>query len=276
MIEKFIKKKLRNIWNIVTQRPVSDWGVHDDAYEKSSKTHQKTWEESCLLAHESWRLLFGAKCSRKQSLHFLETRWLDIYHGVGGARHNTESRMELFAVSICSSTNTRSGLFSTVHAYRKLIVQHRRPRLADTNLWEHIPSTSIALSDTRSIACESSSNRKEADIFDFVFWPHASNIRFMESLVPRRSGIRINSSSIGQRLRLWCGCWYGRMWINQNFSSTRIRWNRNSEFKDGLRNREYCSGRTQEKDELFGRDSMQEQSSNAWEQANNVLTIFIL
>ena len=169
MIEKFIKKKLRNIWNIVTQRPVSDWGVHDDAYEKSSKTHQKTWEESCLLAHESWRLLFGAKCSRKQSLHFLETRWLDIYHGVGGARHNTESRMELFAVSICSSTNTRSGLFSTVHAYRKLIVQHRRPRLADTNLWEHIPSTSIALSDTRSIACESSSNRKEADIFDFVF-----------------------------------------------------------------------------------------------------------
>ena len=35
---------------------------------------------------------------------------------------------------------------------------------------------------------------------------------FMESLVPRRSGIRINSSSIGQRkvTRIWCGCWFGR------------------------------------------------------------------
>ena len=47
-------------------------------------------------------------------------------------------------------------------------------RFAEGNSWEHIPSTSAAVSDTRSVAYESSSNRKEAEKFVFGPWPRAS------------------------------------------------------------------------------------------------------
>ena len=40
---------------------------------------------------------------------------------------------------------------------------------------EHIPSTSTVPSDTRSVADESSSKRKEAEKFEFEPWPQASN-----------------------------------------------------------------------------------------------------
>ena len=42
------------------------------------------------------------------------------------------------------------------------------------NPWEHIPSTSTALSDTRSVAEEDTSTRKEVEKFEFEPWPHAS------------------------------------------------------------------------------------------------------
>ena len=51
-------------------------------------------------------------------------------------------------------------------------LQTSRP--ADGNAWEHIPSTCIALSDTRSVADESSSKREKAEKSKFEPWPQAS------------------------------------------------------------------------------------------------------
>ena len=51
-------------------------------------------------------------------------------------------------------------------------LQTSRP--AEGNPCEHIPSTSTALSDTRSVADESVPKRKEAETFEFEPWLQAS------------------------------------------------------------------------------------------------------
>ena len=45
-----------------------------------------------------------------------------------------------------------------------------------------IPSTSTALSDTRPLADEGSSNRKEAEKLEFEAWPQASKFNSWKSL----------------------------------------------------------------------------------------------
>ena len=64
-------------------------------------------------------------CSSKRnvagiySLYFLENRGNETCQGDGGAKHEEDSRRELLASLICSSTTTRNGLFSTLYADRK-------------------------------------------------------------------------------------------------------------------------------------------------------------
>ena len=59
---------------------------------------------------------------------------------------------------------------------KKLILHDRRRDRHKRNPWEHIPSTSTALSDTRSVADEASSNRKEADE-TIEFEPLATSVK---------------------------------------------------------------------------------------------------
>ena len=225
MIEKFNKKKLRKIWNIKKRNSESFLQIEEfmvtSVWEKFQDNSDNVGGKMSV-AHESWRLVFEAKCSRKLKFAFLGSQ--NTLFGGCGARLKTESWREFFALLVCSFTSTRDGLFSTLYADRKLILQHWRRDVQTRIFWEHIPLTSIVLSDTRSVADEVSSNRKEAERFEFEPLPHASKIRFMESLVPRRSSIRINSSSIGQRLvtRIWLAVGMEDLDI-QNLSSTSIR-----------------------------------------------------
>ena len=50
-------------------------------------------------------------------------------------------------------------------------------RPAEGNPWEHILSSSTALSDTRSVHADSSSKRKEAEKFESAQWPQASRVK---------------------------------------------------------------------------------------------------
>ena len=86
-------------------------------------------------------------------------------------------------------------------------------RSAEGSPWEHVPSTSTALSDMRSVTDDSTSKRKDAENFELEPWPQASKNQFYEGLFPQRSYNRIKSSSIQQRLvgRTWFGIYYGRI-----------------------------------------------------------------
>ena len=61
-------------------------------------------------------------------------------------------------------------------------------RPAGGNPWEHIPSVSTALSDTRSVADEDFSKRKDAEKIEFELWPHASEFNSWKVSF-RREGI---------------------------------------------------------------------------------------
>ena len=71
---------------------------------------------------------------------------------------------------------------------RKIDSPLHATRPADGDPWEQIPSTSTALSDTRSVTDE------------YLEETGSVNIRFLESFFSPRCNIRINSSSINQRL----------------------------------------------------------------------------
>ena len=105
--------------------------------------------------------------ARIYSLCFLENRGDKVYHGGGGAKHEEDSKRELDALLICSSTTTRNEWFATLYADRKVDSPLQTFRPAEGNPLEHIPSTSIASSETRPVADESTSKRKEAEEFEF-------------------------------------------------------------------------------------------------------------
>ena len=73
-----------------------------------------------------WQIL--RQCNR------WEHRFENTYHGVVWARHNTESRRELFAVFICFSTHTRNGFFSNCVRRQTISSSIQASRRADTNL----------------------------------------------------------------------------------------------------------------------------------------------
>ena len=63
----------------------------------------------------------------------------------------------------------------------------------------------------RSVADESSSERKEAEKFDFELWPQASKFGSLKVSLRRRSNIKINSSSMNPRVvsNNWLRCQHG-------------------------------------------------------------------
>ena len=102
-------------------------------------------------------------------------RCIKTYQGSGVAKHEGDSWGKPFTSFTSSSTTIRNVSFATFHADRKSwfnIFQPLRP--AEGNPWEQIPSTSTALSDTRSVTDGSSSKRKDAEKFEFESWPQAS------------------------------------------------------------------------------------------------------
>ena len=102
-------------------------------------------------------------------------RCIKTYQGSGVAKHEGDSWGKPFTSFTSSSTTIRNVSFATFHADRKSwfnIFQPLRP--AEGNPWEQIPSTSTALSDTRSVTDGSSSKRKDAEKFEFESWPQGS------------------------------------------------------------------------------------------------------
>ena len=59
-------------------------------------------------------------------------------------------------------------------------------RPAEGSPWEHIPSTSVALSNTRSVTDESTSKRREAEKFEFEPWPQASQFNSWKVFFSRK------------------------------------------------------------------------------------------
>ena len=104
-------------------------------------------------------------------------RCIKTYQGSGVAKHEGDSWGKPFTSLNSSSTTIRNVSFATFHADRKSwfnIFQPLRP--TEGNPWEQIPSTSTALSDTRSVTDESSSKSKDAEKFEFESWPQASTL----------------------------------------------------------------------------------------------------
>ena len=131
------------------------------------------------------------------SLHFLENRSNKVYLGGGGAKHKTDSRRGLFALLICSFTTTSNGLFSTLHAGRK-------SRFSFTDLQKQILGNMfhrfLLLYQTRDFfPIKVPRAGRKQKISNSNLGRMRQNSVSVESLVPTRSNVGINSSSINQR-----------------------------------------------------------------------------
>ena len=102
---------------------------------------------------------------------------MKTYQGGGGAKHEEDSWESPSHHSSVhpqtSGTNCSQPFTPTEWVHSPF--QPLRP--AEGNPWEHILSTSTALSDTRSVHAESTSKRKEAEKFESAQWPQASRVK---------------------------------------------------------------------------------------------------
>ena len=153
-----------------------------------------------------------SEMSQEVTVCSLEKRSNKIYKRCGGAKHEENCRRKLLALLIGSSI--RTGLIAT---------QTSRPAIG--NQWEHTPSISMVLSETRSIADASSSNSKEAEKFELEPWPQASRFdSWKSSFVEKRyqDQLILDSSAIECQSLMSQHVW--KNWIFQGSCSTTTKW----------------------------------------------------
>ena len=187
----------------------------------------------------------------------------ETYQGGGGAKHEEDGTWELFCITHLFINHHQECIVRNPFRRQKkvdLLSQTLRP--AEGNPWEHVPSTSIALSDTRSVADVSTSKRKESDNFEFEPWPRASKISSWKVSFRRE----VRSGSTHSRLISDCFAEIdlaaGMEELDYSefiFDKHQVEFE-NSGFKDCHRNHDGSSGRSQEKDQSLGGSPIQRQS----------------
>ena len=134
---------------------------------------------------------------------------------------------------------------------------------------EHIPSTSTAESDTRSVTDESAPQKEGSRDIRIWEWAASVKIQFLESLSPQRNDNRISSSSLDQRT-VSRNC-FGIRCERTGPLKIHVRQRGNESLKLGSQRLSKepwrLSSRSQENDQLLGGDSIEKQTSNACGQA---------
>ena len=153
---------------------------------KTSKTTQKVRGKAVISAQQLAISLHSEMSSATTACNSSKTEVLRPIKEVAEPSTKRTAGREHFALLISSSTTVRNRFFATLDADRYFDSPFQSMRPAEVNPWQHVPSTSAALWDTRSVSDECTSKRKEAEKFKSEQWPQASKVEPI---------LRTNSSS---------------------------------------------------------------------------------
>ena len=189
MIEKFYKSRLHKTGNTKRRNRESSCKLRSSwwrPWRPASKKTQKV-RDKVLSSHNSQRVLFKAKCRRRRQpvlpgnprYQNLPRRW----------RSKSTKRIAGRKSSHYSSAHlppSRIDYSQPFTPTEKVDSPFQPLRPAEGTPKEHIPSTSAALSDTRSVIDESTSKMQEAEKFESEQWAQAPRVKPV---------LRTNSSS---------------------------------------------------------------------------------
>ena len=176
----------------VTKSPVTNWRTHADVYDGEFRRN--------FRALKRWRLFFKTKCYKQRRPAIPRKNAVKNYRIGGRAQYKENSRRKLDA-SLTYLQHRQGYIIHNPSRREKVDSPCQTSRPAEGNPSEQIPSTSTAQWDTRSVADESSSERKEAEKFDFELWPQAS--KFGSWKVTLRREVIISGSTHPRWIREW-------------------------------------------------------------------------